>query len=139
MFDRDHITKILKINGIELDAPDEEIKSILVSANWHHDDVETALMVLRENTVSHETHVDTLHKIFRSDERLKPETISSLLGIDMDISSKDIELKRKLAKGRFTMGLVVQIFLVSLFFAVVIMLSSMWLLEFGIFHQTVML
>jgi len=110
-----------------------------VSANWHHDDVETALMVLRENTVSHETHVDTLHKIFRSDERLKPETISSLLGIDMDISSKDIELKRKLAKGRFTMGLVVQIFLVSLFFAVVIMLSSMWLLEFGIFHQTVML
>ena len=139
MFDRDHITKILKINGIELDAPDEEIKSILVSANWHHDDVETALMVLRENTVSHETHVDTLHKIFRSDERLKPETISSLLGIDMDISSKDIELKRKLAKGRFTMGLVVQIFLVSLFFAVVIMLSSMWLIEFGIFHQTVML
>jgi hypothetical protein len=139
MIERDYISKILKLNGIDVTAPDEEIKSVLISAHWHEDDVDTALMVLRENKKNHETHVDTLHKVFHSDERLSPETISSLLGIDMEVSSKDIELRRKLAKGQLSAGLILQMSLVSILLASVVLLASMWFLKFGIFHQTVML
>lgn len=91
MIDRKHIERILKINGISPTAADEEIRSVLVSAKWHKDDVETALTVLRENVNTHQTRVDTLHNVFLTDKRLSPEAIKSLLGIDVEVSSEQLE------------------------------------------------
>lgn len=133
MIERSHVERLLRLNGVEATAPDEEIKSILVSARWHKNDVETALMVLRENTVSHQTHVDTLHKVFQSDDSLKPETISALLGIDVDIAKDAISQKRS---GRPTMsvGQAFQIGCVSAGIAFVLFIASMWYFEMGIFY-----
>jgi hypothetical protein len=47
-------------------------------------------MVLRENVLNQETHVDTLHKVFNTDTRLNSAEISALLGIDVAISDSDV-------------------------------------------------
>ncbi len=133
MFERAHIEKFLKLNGVEPSAPDEEIKSVLISARWHQNDVETALLILRENTHNHETHVDTLRRVFRSDEHLQPETISALLGIDVHIPSDDIDHKR-FSHSRMSARQMMQIGLVSLSVSVVFVLASMWYLQMGVFH-----
>ena len=136
MLERAHIEKLLKLNGVSVTAPDEEIKSVLVSARWHKNDVETALLVLRENTKSHETHVDSMHKIFRSDEHLKPETISALLGVDVTVSGDDVELHRRYAKSMVSAQQMMQIGIVSLVLSLIFVFASMWYLEMGVFHIT---
>ncbi len=86
MIQREQIESILRINGVPKDSPDEHIRAVLLSAKYHHDEVDTAIMVLRQNSETKATHVDGLHKVFRSDETLKPEEISRLLGIEVDAS-----------------------------------------------------
>jgi len=136
MFKKEHIEKMLRLNGVSLDDPDDVIKSVLISAQWHEDDVEAAVLVLRENKDSHETHVDSLHKVFRSDERLRPETISSLLGIEMDLSSKDIEVRRKRARRALMPSQVLVMAVISLMLSLIFVFAAMWYLETGLFHQT---
>lgn len=137
MIDREQVAQILRLNGIDISAPADEIKSILLSAKWHEDDVETALTVLREDPNDKKEHVETLHRVFRSDEKLKPETISALLGVDVEISANERELRRKHAKGQLTAGLAMHILLISLVLSTIFIFGSMWLLKVGIFHQTV--
>jgi hypothetical protein len=136
MLDRANIEKILKLNGVEPTAPDEEIKSVLVSARWHKNDVETALLVLRENKESHATHVDSLHKVFSSDAQLKPQTISALLGIDVTIAKDNLNLDRKRGTPTVTFGQMIQIFFVSASASLICILASMWYMQMGIFHIT---
>lgn len=136
MFKKEHIEKMLRLNGVSLDDPDDVIKSVLISAQWHEDDVEAAVLVLRENKDSHETHVDSLHKVFRSDERLRPETISSLLGIEMDFSSKDIEVRRKRVHRALMPSQALVMVVISLVSSLVFVFAAMWYLETGLFHQT---
>jgi len=88
MIKRDQIESILKINGVQPTSPDEQIRSVLLSARYSKDEVDTAIMVLRENTKTNKTRVDGLHKVFRSDEALAPEEISQLLGIEIDLSER---------------------------------------------------
>lgn len=136
MFERRHIEQLLKVNGVPVTAPDEEIKSVLVSARWHEKDVETAMLVLRENTTSHESRVDTLHKVFQSDQRVNPETLSALLGVEVSIKNEDINTEYKKPRRTVTAGQILQISLISLFSSVIFVLISMWYLEMGIFHIT---
>lgn len=86
MFDRKQLEAFLRINGLTPLARNEEIRSMLLSARWEEEDVDTALMILKENKMSREVTIDTVHKIFRSDERLTPDEVQALLGIEMDVS-----------------------------------------------------
>lgn len=94
MISREQVESVLKINGMTPASPDEHIRSVLLSARYNKDEVDTALMVLREDLRTKETRVDGLHKIFRSDEALKPQEISKLLGIEVD-ASKFVERKEQ--------------------------------------------
>lgn len=136
MFERRHIEELLRVNGVPTTAPDEEIKSVLLSARWHQKDVETAMLVLRENTTSHKTHVDSLHKIFSSDSKLRPETISSLLGIDIDIKRGSIDTNKRYIRRSMTLLKMVQICFVTIVLSVFSILFSMWYFEIGMFHVT---
>lgn len=98
MIEKRSIETFLRVNGIPPTAKDEEIRSVLISARWNENEVDTALMVLKENVTNQQTHVDTLHKVFNSDDRLNAAEISSLLGIDVELSNDDVgdlESKRK--------------------------------------------
>jgi phosphoserine aminotransferase len=134
MINRAQIEQLLKMNGVPVTAPDEEIKAVLLHASWHEKDVNTALLVLRENKTSHESHVDSLHKIFKSDSKLTAEAISNLLGIDVDVSNVQLNTKgRRVHKGMsFFQGLSIAFF--SVFIAGTLVVGSMWYLQIGMFH-----
>lgn len=137
MFERSQVEKLLSLNGVSPQSSDEEIKSVLLSARWHKDDIEAAVLVLRENTVTHQTHVDSMHKVFRSDERLRPETVSALLGIEMNVMSDDLGQRagRRPVRG-LTPRQMMFIAIVSLALSVTFVMAAMWSLEMGMFHQT---
>ncbi len=93
MVEREHIENFLRLNGIPKNSDDEVIRSALVGAKWHENDVDVALMVLRENVVEHTTNVTTLHRRLRSDRQLSPETISALLGVDVKFNKNNLSLQ----------------------------------------------
>jgi hypothetical protein len=87
MISRQQIETILKINGLDQTAPDEHIKSVLISARFNQDEVDTALTVLRENNITKEVRADGMHKIFSSSETLQPHEIAELLHINVESTS----------------------------------------------------
>lgn len=136
MIDKKHIESVLKVNGVGASSPDDQIRSVLISARYGEDEVETALMVLRENTKTNETHVDGLHKVFRTDQNLKSSEIYDLLGIDTDI--KDFtDIKQVVTSRRFNILQVVVLWSVSLILALTVVLFYMYSSHSGLFHPSV--
>lgn len=133
MIDRKHIESVLKLNGLESTAHDEEIKSVLLSARFNEDEVDTAIMVLRENKFSHKTKVDGLHKIFRSDESLNSSEISSLLGIDVQLEKK---IEAGIKARRLTFISQTLLVIVSIVIALLGITLYMYAFNIGIFHPT---
>ncbi len=138
MFQRAHIEKLLALNGVDVSSSDDEIKSVLLSARWHKDHVEAAVLVLRENKVTHQTHVDSLQRVFRSDERLRPETVGALLGIEMEVTADERASNRSAYTGRgLSPGQMMTIAIVALVLSLVFVFAAMWALEMGFFHYSV--
>jgi len=136
MIDRLHIEHILKLNGLTPTAPDEEIRSVLVSAKWQDEEVETALTVLREKIDSHSTRIDTLHNVFLTDKRLSPEAIHTLLGIDVELSAAEI-LEVRTNKRNISFWQVMTIVTYATILAFGSILIVMYVQNFGPFHPSV--
>ncbi len=134
MADRSHIESILKVNGLGKTAPDEEIRSVLLSARFNNDEVDTALMILRENTKTNETRVDGLHKVFRSDRVLQPSEISKLLGVDVNLRE---QIYTQRGPKRFSTVELALLSTVSALLAVVCVLTYMYTQNIGWFHPSV--
>lgn len=134
MINRDQIESILKINGVNPGSPDEQIRSVLLSARYSKDEVDTAIMVLRENTKTNKTRVDGLHKIFRTSEALDPQEISQLLGIDVNVDQGMVAQQRKL---RYISGWqTVAIWVLSIIVAVMGLMIYMYIHQVGLFHPS---
>jgi hypothetical protein len=134
MMNRTQIETILKINGVAATSPEEEIRSVLLSARYSKDEVDTAIMVLRENKRTKKIRVDGLHKVFRSDESLKPEEISELLGIEVDASI----IGTPQSKARDVSGLQTMLVIIfSIIVAIGGVLMYMYLHRVGLFHPSV--
>jgi hypothetical protein len=118
MIEKQHIESFLKANGVKPTASDEEIRSVLISARWENKEIDTALIVLKENLISHETHVDTLHKVFNTDSRLNSAEISALLGIHVTIAPEDVttsvtEKRHQIEQGRIILSFLLAVFLAA--------------------------
>ena len=133
MLQKKDIETILKINGVSTGAADEEIRSVLLSARYNNDEVDTAIMVLRENTKTHQTRVDGLHKIFRSDEGLKPAEISALLGIEVEVNQVNINHNRNREMTVFQTSIVT---LLAVVLALAGVFAAMYVYQVGVFHPT---
>ena len=131
MIDRNHIERILRINGITPSQPDDIIRSVLLSARYNNEEVDTALMVLRENVATKKIRVEGLHKVFRTDESLQPDEISELLGIDVDISRYSPEVVESRQSNLSTF---IIIWIASVVIAVVGVLLFMHMNSIGPFH-----
>ncbi|MFT5037297.1 MAG: hypothetical protein ACI9VM_000876 [Candidatus Azotimanducaceae bacterium] len=134
MINRRYIEQLLKLNGLKPDSPDDEIKSVLVSARWHENDVETALVVLRENSGNQEQHIDTFHKTFNSDTQFSPDTLNAILGIDIEIESITSSRKDEL-KRTYKMQLV-SIAALSIGIAMFFLFFVMWYMKVGVFYAS---
>lgn len=131
MFQKKDIETILRINGVASNANDDEIRSILLGAKYNDKEVETALMVLRENTDTSETKIDSMHKILRSDEALSPSEINSLLGITVNINTLKIERKEIKVTRRWQLFSSI---VLALLLAGSILVLFMYLHRVGPFH-----
>lgn len=136
MLERSQVAQFLKLNGVPVTAPDEEIKSVLLQARWGEKDVETALLILRENINSHQTHVDSLRKVFQTDTALKPENITALLGIDVFVSKDSIEKRGQKRNRSMTLLQGIQMIFLSLVLSGSFIFGAMWYMQIGIFHIT---
>jgi len=134
MIERSYIEKILKINGMSPSEPDDIIRSVLLSARYNNDEIDTALMVLREDVENKRIRVEGLHKVFRTNESLGPQEISQLLGVDVDIGSylQDSPETPRLLNTTF-----VSVSVLSVLIAVVGVLLFMHMSGVGLFHPSV--
>lgn len=133
MVDKKHVESILKINGLGTASPDEEIRSVLLSARFNKDEVDTALMILRENTKTSETRVDGLHKVFRTDQTLQANEISQLLGIEVQVHEK---IEVGINARRYSLLQVILLWLVSIVIATTAVLFYMYSNQTGVFHPS---
>ena len=133
MIERNHIEKILKINGMSPSEPDDVIRSVLLSARYNDDEIDTALMVLREDTKTKQVRVEGLHKVFRTDNALKPQEISDLLGIDVNLEHY---LPPIVQSRTFVTPTLISVWILSLLLAVVGVLLYMHFNKVGIFHPS---
>lgn len=134
MIDRQHIERFLHLNGLDQLASDEEIRTLLISARWHKDDVEAALVVLRENAENKTQHIDSIHTRYTAGEKLNPETLSSLFGMDVQLQAFSTEHTNRLRR-RYRSQLV-SIAVFSFVSAVLFLVSIMWIMDIGFFMST---
>ncbi len=135
MLDRTHLERVLKINGVTPTAADEEIRAVLLSAHYREDEVDTALMVLRENVDTKVARVDSLHKLMRTDQLLSAKEISSLLGIEVSVPA----IHRTKAPSPSAEVSVAQRLLIVILSVVIALMGlgfAMYVLKFGVFHAT---
>jgi hypothetical protein len=133
MLDSRQIEAILQVNGVSPTSPDETIRSILLSAKYTNDEVETAITILRENKSTNVSRLDGLHKVFRSDVILKPEEISALLGIEVELSEVSMKVHRTQGLTNF------QIFLyacITIVLSLLGLLFAMYISQSGPFHHS---
>lgn len=136
MLQKKQIETILRVNGVDVNSPDDEIKSVLLSASFNDKDVETAIMILRENTVTNTSTVEGLHKVFRTNQKLSSNEISNLLGFSVDIH--DIKNESfTLRKNRRAENRLGFIFVLATLMALVGMFLVMYIYKVGLFHPSV--
>jgi hypothetical protein len=133
MLQKKDIEAILKVNGVLPTSPEEEIRSVLISARYNNEDIDTAVMVLRENTVTNKTRVDGLHKIFRSDDALRPSEISALLGIDVEVDHLSIRRNASRDMSIIQNAIVTVVAIVLAIFGVTL---AMYSYQVGVFHPS---
>lgn len=134
MIDPHHIESLLKVNGLQKTAPDEQIRSVLLSARFKEDEIETALMILRENINTKQTKVDGLHKVFRTDQTLSSAEISKLLGINVDIDS--INVVETTHRNDMKAWQMMLLWVASLILALAGIMMYMYSTHTGVFHPT---
>lgn len=134
MIERGQLESILKINGVNTKSPDDQIRSILLSARYSKDEVDMAIMILRENAVTKKTTVDGLHNVFRTNERLTSEQITQLLGIEVSITDP---VERKRQRERAPVLQYMLLWMLSVAIALFGILSYMYVHQFGPFYPGV--
>lgn len=137
MLKREQIELLLRINGVSPSSPDEEIRSVLLSASFDDDDINTAIMVLRENTANNTTRIDGLHKVFRTHDTLKPNEIFSLLGIDVGVGDLPVDHKAEIERKNLIQNSIIIILAVVMASGGVFL--AMYIYKVGLFHPTVVL
>jgi hypothetical protein len=133
MFDRIHIERVLKINGVDVTASDEEVRAVLLGARYSEQEVETAIAVLRSSTESGVKGTESLNKLIRTDSSLNAKEISKLLGIDIALPHASSR-STKTSERSMSIGHHVVIWSLAIIITILGIGLSMYALEFGFFH-----
>ena len=83
MVSKEHVINFLRLNEVELSETDEVIRGALFAARWHEQDVDIALMLVRDIKVDPTRMLPRAHHLLSVDGAIAPQTLSSLLGIDI--------------------------------------------------------
>lgn len=135
MVSKKQLENFLRANGIEPNADDGTVKSVLLAARWNLDDIDAAITVLRENPSTQQQHVETTSHQLSTGKKLSPETISSLLGISVDIEPADIFMEQRKVP-RVTMPVLTFMFAAGLISAIALLALILYAMEIGPFHTS---
>lgn len=135
MIERSHIESILKANGVPFTANDDDIRGLLLSARWDNTDVESALHILKRTGSDGTPQVDSIHRVFHTDGHLTPHDISTILGVDVSLSSQDISGNQNKRRMSFVPHMVVAGIL-ALTVVIVGLGYMMYQSQNGIFHES---
>lgn len=91
MLRKDHIESFLRVNKIPETASDEEIRQALLFARWTEEDIQFALLTLRnKGGDTDEVELTAGHGVLHSDYRPSPQALSSLLGLTVSLNESAI-------------------------------------------------
>lgn len=125
--DKAFIDNFLKINGVSAGASDEEIKEVLESARWSKEEIDTAILILREAVTGTGIVAVTKHDttLFSPALDLSSKQLSRLLGVDVIVDPSVIKdpktgelISSKRAREELTMWTIILLLSTILAFAV---------------------
>jgi len=134
MFERHHLERILKINGVSHTASDAEFAAVLEHAHYRPDEVASAIKVLRGGSPPPMMQQSMTDKIMRSDSHLSPQEVTQWLGVEMKVEGT-LPTGHRPRDGSLVLKYMIIGFL-SCALAVGGVVLAMNLLQFGIFHPT---
>lgn len=129
-----HLETLLRVNGLTTSSSVEEVRVILHSAKYSAKEIDQAMSTLRDGYSTPNIEVTGLHKLFRTDETLKPGEISQLLGKDLYF---DVRLDKVLKSREVPPFQFFAITLLSVAVAAISIVFYMYTNEMGLFHQEV--
>ncbi len=131
MLDRKQIETLLRIQDVPVSASDETIRVVLQKARYTEAEIVTALDILRNNSKVSDSTQTKFNNFTRSESKLAPAEISSLLGIDItvsEISQERAESKRSLTTQTIIIGFF------TVLFGIVGFVLSLYANQAGPFH-----
>ncbi len=133
MINQQEVETLLRINGVSPLAPDDEIRVVFRTAHYTEEEISEALVHVAALRSLTPVRAKGLYKIHRTDDGLRPEEISSLLGIEVTIDELTVRLHRVrgVSEGQYFILLFLTIFLALGGF-----LYSMYHHQTGPFHPT---
>jgi len=141
MLGRLQLESFFRINGITNETSDVEKRAFLMQAQWSNEDIEIAMqlpqtsdsLVPKINTDT-QKNILSANTLFKSDTKLKPEAVTTMLGIDINVSSTKLNTNGKRIKDGFSFLQIFSITVLSILCALLFVVFSMWYLEMGMFH-----
>lgn len=136
MIEKEQVITLLEIHGMTLNSSDDEIKRVLLSAEYSIDEVEMAILALRTNpetAKSSDIKKHGLYKIFYSDQGLEPHEVATLLGVHVAVPQLSVN-KRK-TKQTNPLLLNILIFVLAAFFATGALVYGMYSNDLGPFTE----
>ena len=140
MYTKRHIEKILRINGLSTSASDEEIKSVFLYAKC--EDTDNIIAALRDSGTDQDRDLCGVQRprthcnVLLADERLRPETIKELLGIDVEVNFTEIEDARSRRQSISSLQ-IIGILGWSVACAGIAIMGIMWYYQIGFFNSFV--
>lgn len=134
MIDRKHVEQYLKLNGFSVDAPESDIRELLKKANWNTEDIDDAISILQstpEELAKRDKRMPT--RLVGTDHKLSPDTLNSLLGMEVTID-RDISEHKRMLETIYRSQLI-SIAVLSFFCAFLFLMIGMWYLQVGFFHE----
>lgn len=132
---RKHVETLLRINGYDITSSDDEIRSVLVSARYTEKDVETVITMLRGKISSEiNKNNDGLHKVFRTNEGLKPHEIAKLLNIEVPVKLSSVDTNKNTISPKKALQELAITSAIMIGVACVLLLGAMFYYKIGLFH-----
>lgn len=134
MVDRLHIQRILRLNGVSEIASPEEIKMVLLKAGLSLRDLDTVALFSENIVTNNEIATGGVQTLFKTDNALNPEHISSLLGIRVQVSKIQLEKEYSVvSKAVFALQVLCTVTFTFLF-ATAGVIALLWYTKTGFFH-----
>jgi len=138
--DKEHVTNFLRINDIPFTASDDAIREALARAMWHERDIDMAVLSMndKEEEQKHVSANDS-RGLFFTDVPIAPETLTSLLGVDVSVqNARNVaERNRSASRGDTSTVVILLTIFVSVILAFFTTLLLMYFYNIGPYYSPV--